>query len=408
VNDGGTERPPPPSAHPERAAAPPPGQALQAASAAWWQLAWWRHALAIVALALVILLRFHPAVTSVEPLGDEQAQEIASQMEASGRSPYLVGSYVYPPSLLRIGAVLRELPLPSPFLPLRGASILGLAIVLWCATAWIGWPPRRRLGLAMLYALLSPGVRQGIEFGNLSFAVGGLILLGLLAWRRAPVGSGLLLGASLLLKPLAPAAWLALLFHRPESGHRHRHWIAAGVAALAAAVPLLADPELGAFLRHGSQSWVLTRTISVHRLLSLAHGPAGATALMLMLLVAVAVIARRRVSDRPQLLALALAGCVTATPVVWNHTLVLTLPLQAMAITLAAARWRSAAPQDLRWRGWESVGIALAVAALTFAEGATGIDDHSIALQVFATLPPALAPAALAAYVLRFHETKVG
>ena len=113
--------------------------------------------------------------------------------------------------------------------------------------------------------------------------------------------------------------------------------------------------------------------------------------------------ARSRVTDREQLLAVALAGCVMVTPLVWNHTLLLTVPLQAMALGLALARWRAASEPERRWRRWEAAGIALAVAALTFAEGATGIDDRGLALQVFATLPPALAPALLAAYVLHFH-----
>jgi hypothetical protein len=353
-------------------------------------------------------------VTSTVPLGDELAQETAFLQQAAGISPYLDGSYVYPPSLIRIGALLRQLPLPSPYMPLRGASILGLAIVVWYSTGRLAWKPWQRLGAAVLYVGLAPGVRQGVEFGNLSFAVGGCIVVALLAWQRAPVGSGLLLGTSLLLKPLAPAALVALFFHRPHRPHRpipggHRHQLAVAVAVIAAALPLLADPEFGAFLRHGSDSWVLERTVSLHRFLALAGFPEGASILSLLLLAGVAAVARARVAEREQLLAVALAGCVMVPPVVWNHTLVLTLPLQAMAVALATQRYRAAAAaggaerRSWGWRGWEATGIALAVTALTFAEGATGIDDRAVALQIFATLPPALAPAILAAYVLRFH-----
>ena len=379
-----------------------PASALAVAFAGWRALPAWQHGLAIALILLASTLRYLPALASAEPLGDELAQETAFQLEASGRSPYLEGNYVYPPSLLRLGAVLHELPLRSPFLPLRCASLLGLAILLWSACAWLAWKPWQRVALAIALALLAPGVRQGVEFGNLTFAVGGLIVPALLVWERLPVASGLLLGASFLLKPLAPAAWVALAFQRPASGHRHH--LAAAVALLAAALPLAADPEIGAFLAHGSHAWVVDRTVSLHRFLSLAHLPQGATFLMLLLLAGVAVVAHLRIRDRPQLLAVALAGCVTVLPVVWNHTLVLTLPLQAMAIALATARYRAAADRDRRWRGWEAAGIGLAIAALTFAEGATGIDDRSVALQVFATLPPALAPASLAAYVLRFHD----
>lgn len=368
--------------------------------AAGQRLAWWRHALAVGAIFAATAIRFYPALGSVEPLGDELAQERAFQQESAGHSPYVDGTYVYPPSLLRIGAALRQLPLASPFLPLRSLALLGLAIVLWSATAWLTARPWQRLGLAISYALLAPGVRQGVELGNLSFAVGGMIVLALLLWDRTPIASGLLFGASLLFKPLAPAALVALFFHRPATGHRHQ--VAVGVA-IAAALPLLADPELGAFLRYGSHSFVVERTVSLHRFFSLAGLPGAASALTLLLLAAVAAVARRFVRDRDQLLAVALAGCVMVTPVVWNHTLVMTLPLQAMALALAISRLREAAPPDRRWRGWELAGIALAVAALTFAEGATGIDDRGVALQIFATLPPALAPALLAAYVLRWH-----
>lgn len=371
--------------------------------AAGRRLAGWQHALAVAAIALAAALRFHGAVGSVEPLGDELAQEKAFLQEAAGHSPYLEGSYVYPPSLLRLGAGLRQLPLASPFLPLRWLSLCGLAILLWSATGWLVRAPWQRLVLALVYVALAPGVRQGIEFGNLSFAVGGMILLGLLVWQRHPIASGLLLGASLLVKPFAPAALVALAFHRPAKGHRHQ--LAVAVAVVAAAVPLLADPELGAFLRHGSHAFVVERTVSLHRFLSLAGLPGAATALTLLLLAVVAAVARRWIRNPDQLLAVALAGCVTVTPVVWNHTLVLTLPLQAMAIALALSRLREAAPQERRWRIWETAAIALAVAALTFAEGATGIDDRGVALQVFATLPPALAPAALAAYLLHFRRS---
>lgn len=372
--------------------------------AAGKRLAWWQHTLAVGAIALAAAIRFHAAVGSAEPLGDELAQEGAFRQQAAGQSPYRAGGYVYPPSLLRFGGALRHLPLPSPFLPLRCLTLFGLGILLWTASAWLARGPWPRLSFSVAYAALAPGVRQGVEFGNLSFAVGGMVVLALLVWRRQPVGSGLLLGASLLVKPLAPAALVAVFFHRPpEKGERHR--LAVAVAVFAAALPLLTDSELGAFLRHASDSWVVERTVSLHRFLALVELPGAASALTLLLLVAVGVVAHRCVHGSERLLAVALAGCVMTTPVVWNHTLVLTLPLQTMAIAIAVDRYRAAADADRRWRGWEAAGIGLAVLALTFAEGATGIDDRGVALQIFATLPPALSPAILAGYVLRSRAT---
>jgi hypothetical protein len=378
--------------------------ALDQASAAWWRLAWWQHALAISAILVAVLVRFYPAVSSAEPLGDELPQERALEVADSGRSPYVDETYPYPPSLLRLGGLLRRLPLRSPFLPLRCATILGLSALLWCSTIWLPWLPWRRACFAVVYAVLAPGVGQGVELGNLSFAIGGMVVVALLSWRRAPVTSGALLGLSLLVKPLAPAALTALFMHRPGRGRKH--WLAAGAAVIIAALPLLADPELGAFLHNGSRSWVISRTASVHRFLALANAPEGNMALMMLLLLLVAVAARWWVTDQPQLVATALAGCVTVTPVVWNHTLVLTLPLQAMAVTIAWSRWRSARGDARRWRRWEATVIALAVAALTFAEGVTGIDDRSVALQLLAVVPTALSPAILAGYVLHFRATR--
>ena len=125
--------------------------------AARQRLAWWQHALGVAAIFAACALRFYPAVTSVDPLGDELAQEVASLQQAAGRSPYLDGGYVYPPSLMRLGALLHQLPLRSPFLPLRCASLAGLAVLLWCATAWLARKPWPRLGLALLFALLFAG-----------------------------------------------------------------------------------------------------------------------------------------------------------------------------------------------------------------------------------------------------------
>ena len=381
---------------------PPVDERALSAESGAARLHWWQHALALSAIAAVIVVRFLPSLESRVPLGDELAQERAFQLEASGLSPYTDGDYVYPPSLLRLDGLLRPLPLRSPYLLLRAASVLGLSLILWCASSWLAWTTWKRFGLTVLYVLFDPGVRQGIEFGNLSFAVGGLILLALLLEERSPVTTGVLLGASLLVKPLAPAAVLTLLFDRTRPGRWH--WLAATVAVLFAGLPLLADPELAAFVTKGSSVWAIDRTVSLHRFLALSDHREAAKLLTIVLLVLVAFVARRFAVDRSTRLAITLAGCVTASPVVWNHTLVLTLPLQAMAFALAVARYRRGSGAARRERRWEVAGIGLAVAALTFAEGATGIDDRGRALQVLATLPPAIAPAALVAYVLRFHR----
>lgn len=359
----------------------------------------WLHVVAVGLLFAALAVRFSGPLSSAVPLGDELAQERAYRELVSGSSPYAHGGYVYPPSLLRIHEGLRALPLPSPFLPLRLGSLLGLSLLLWTATQELRLRPAWRWLLALAFGSFAPGAVQGIEFGNLSFLVGGLIFASLAIWELRPWRSGVLLGSSLLVKPLALGAITALFWHRPA--HRMRHRFAALAAAAFAAALLLPDPEFGAFLARGSSSWELHRSASIYRLLALVGAPEAAPALLFLLLAATAICAWRWVRTARALTALAAAAIVTATPVVWNHTLVLTAPLQAMALALASQRLRAAKIGDRRERWWEVTLVGLGVAALIFGEGVTGIDDRSVALQLFALLPPAVAPAALAAYVLR-------
>ncbi|MEO8274622.1 MAG: glycosyltransferase 87 family protein [Thermoanaerobaculia bacterium] len=396
-------------------AVPAPTPALDLAADAWRNLLPGRHLFGVLLLVVAIGWRFAPSLLNPGPYGDELPHASAIRLAAEGRSPYVGHIFVYPPSTLRIGAALQRLSPGLPFLPMRCLIVCGLVALVWSSAAWLPGSYGRRLGLALLFVLLAPGVRQGIEFGNITFAAGGLLVAALLAWPRAPVLSGLALGASLLLKPLAPAGFMALAAYRgpTEKSPTHRlrrNWVAAGVAAVVAAAALLPDPQLAAFLRQGPAVWSIDRTVSLFRLLHLAQAERFAPLALVALLALVAVVVRRFVHDRLALLAVSVAACVVSTPVVWNHTLVLTLPLQSMALTVAWARYR-AAGRGVRTEEptirplWELVAVALALAALTFGEGATAIDDQAVGLQVLGTLPQALAPILLTIYVLHFRNT---
>jgi hypothetical protein len=145
---------------------------------------------------------------------------------------------------------------------------------------------------------------------------------------------------------------------------------------------------------------VLASTVSPYRFLLLGGAPSPLV-VTLPVLVALAWFDRRRPLSPAELTAVAVVGCVAATPMVWNHTLLLTLPLQAMALATAWRRSRVVSADGRRRALLEPFVVALAVVALHTAEGATGITDRSPALQALATLPPALAPGFLLGYVLR-------
>lgn len=358
----------------------------------------WFHALAVLALAGVLAVRFAPAVLQPTGLVDEDGYVEAAVAVDQGVSPYTVRSYLYPPALAFAGAwVLHHLGLPAMLVAMRLANLLGVATAIWWALAYLPFSPRRRWVVAALYLLVAPAVVQGVRFGNLSLAVSGMVVAGLLIWPRWPLLAGLLLGGSVLVKPLAPVALGALLVHRPTAGG-HRHRVAAGAGLAIAAAGLLAVPGLGRMLVLGSAPELAHRSVSFHRiglLLGLHVSPLWIT-LAIAMVVALAV--RWRSLSPEQLTGLAVAGCLAATPLVWNHTLLVALPLETLAIALVLRRRRAGLSG---WSGrYEPVLVGLAVAALQLAEGATGIDDRGRWLQLFAVLPPALAPGSLAAYLI--------
>lgn len=359
----------------------------------------------VMALGLLLALaaiRFAPALSFPAPLGDELAYDRAFAAAARGDSPYAEASFLYPPVFARAGAWMRQDGPMVPLYVLRAANATGLVGLVWLSVGWLArsWRGKVVAGVAVL--LLSPAVYQGVTLGNVSFLVTALVVAGLSLWPRLPVGSGALLAISLAIKPLAPAAVLALGAHRSAAkGGKHR--LAAAVAVVAGAAAFLVVPGLAEFLERGTHSSVLASTVSPYRFAWLAFGAVSPLVVTVPVLVGLAWMVRRRRYSADELMAIAVTGCIAATPMVWNHTLFLTLPVQAMALATAWRRWRDVAGESRR-RLLELVVVSLAVAALHTAEGATGITDRSAALQAVATLPAALAPALLLGYVLRARD----
>ncbi len=348
------------------------------------------RAIALSVLAVLLLARFAPALFFPAPLGDELAYDHAFAAAAQDESAYAEPGFLYPPIFARAGAVLRRAGPMAPLYGLRAANALGLVTLLACCGRWLPWGWRGRLAAGAAVLLLSPAVYQGVTLGNVSFLVSGLVVVALVVSTRRPALSGALLALSLAIKPLGPAAVVALAAYRPPSlGRRHR--LAAALALALGGLALLAVPGLGAFLERGSHSSVLASTVSPYRFVLLGGFSISPLWISLPVLALVAWFVHRRSLSPDELLATAVVGCIAATPMVWNHTLLLTLPLQAMALATA---WRRRARLEL-------AGVGLAVVALHVAEGATGITDAAAALQAVAALPPAIAPSLLLVYVLR-------
>ncbi len=353
-------------------------------------------------------------MTEREPLVDERFYLAAFHFAADGESPYAKSGFYYPPAFAYAGAaLLGPLGDGGMLVLLRGLNVLSLGFVAWLATAWLGTslasrPWWRGLAVGAAVISLTPGAWLGLLLGNLSFLAMAPVLCALLWWRRRPVIAGLMLGASLAVKPLAPVAILVLFTHRAEGeetrGLRIKKRLAAGLALATGALLFLAPPGLGEMLSQPVEELTQARIVSLHRFLG--HAGLAVDPLWVAVAIALAAVLVARFAGPlgiGQLLCVATAGAALATPLLWNHTLLMTLPLQGAALHLAGSRWRSAPPGERKWRRYELAVVVLCVAALLFVNGG-GVDDRGEALQAVVVAVPSLAPAALAAYVLALTE----
>ena len=387
----------------------PPAR-LEAAFDTWTRQPWPVHGAAILALAALLTLRWWSAVISPELLPDERIYFEAFDAVLAGKSPASVRGYLYFPFLAITGA--RQVAAyGSTFVitQMRLANLLGLAVTAWCALAWCPWSARRKVLVAAGVLSLAPAAHFGMTYGNLSLAVSGLVVGGLLLWPRAPATAGALLGLSIGIKPLAPVAVLALGTHRPRDGGR-RHLAAAAVAVAVAGGLVLGFPYLGDVLSR-AQPDLASRTVSFHRF-PYVFGLRLHPALLLAALGAgTMAFVHRRPLPRRLFLCVALTATLAATPLVWSHTLLMTLPIQVLA--LQTAWWRSAdrlaaGGHEGPFQRLEVFFVLLAVAAIQFSAGATGIDDQALWLQLAGTLPPALAPGILTVYLFLGSSTTDG
>ncbi len=371
-----------------------------------WQsvsLVW--HGLAVLALTLVAMLRWFSWVAYLEPLNDEMVYFGAFRLAAEGLSPFGQQGYLYPPVLALAGGWgLQEFGEVAVIAIVRVANVVGLATITWCSFAWLNWKWTTRLIVGAVFLSISPQVRFSMLFGNLSLAVAGLIILGLLVWHRSPLLAGCLLGVSVAIKQVAPVAIALLFLHRPiRGGHRHQMAGLAGAAIVASLV--LSFPYFGEIPTLGIEDR-LARTVSIHRfahLLGLRYSTVWLSALVA---IVVAFAVRRRKMSQTHFLLFAIASALMATPLVWSHTLIVALPLEVIGLQVAWSRykqgrqrWLAEPSQPANFR-IESIFVVLAVVGIQFSEGASGIYDRSFLLQFLGTIPPALGPIGLCGYVL--------
>jgi hypothetical protein len=321
-------------------------------------------ALLFVALLAAGLLRYADALRR-PLLADDVAVARAIELVQAGRSPYEHARYLYPPPLAEWGArAAARFGLHPTLVALRVAVIAGAALLALLTARLV---LRSRLAVAaaaFAILLLAPWVTSGIELGNPSPLVAGMLTASLLLLPERRATSGAILGVSLAVKPLA-AGGLFVLARSPRA-----RWAALVAVAVAAVTVLLTPAHLGDML-HQDQSLDATAggNVSIHRVIALLLGVAPAPVVSLAV-VGGFVAWAARVDDERALGWIAATASVFALPRVWLHTLSALVPVIAVALSRAPVRAVPGESRDARGRRLLRVaGILLATVGLLVADG---------------------------------------
>jgi hypothetical protein len=362
----------------------------------------WKQAVIVAVQTVLLALLWHAHLLADYPINDELSYTRAIDFVLDGQSPYNYGGYLYPPLLAVVGAGITESYGSPVFLwLLRGLCYVGMAVTVWLAalsTPWRRWYPYATAA----YLALAPAVFFGLVVHNVSLAVAGSSLVALWVWRRRPITSGVLLGLGAVIKPMVFLIPFLLFLHRPKGGGWH-HRLAGGIGIGVTGLLLLLPPYLKEMFSLATRAATIPRSVSIHRLTYLAGWEEGTLWVSGLVALCAVWVVRGAELDWRDFMVVSVAASLMATPVLWSHTLLMALPLQAMALERLYRRWRGGTSLRFEW-----ALVVLAVLALQLSGGATSIDDQGLLLQVSATLPVALAPLVLTLYLRRAGRPVVG
>jgi hypothetical protein len=288
------------------------------------------------------LVRYHAELQADWQLGDEGPYFRAFEHVLAGRSPYLEPQYYYPPGFAWAGAhAVGALGARCTTLLLRLANLAGLVVA--CASAVLWMPARRRARRITAAVLLcaAPPVMVTMTYGNLSGVACGAVLGALVLWRRFPAAGGALLGGSLVLKPVGA---LVLLLSLVRRGGRSLVAVASAVLVAAAGLAIGAS-ELPSMLVLSSAARERSSASIVHVLDCFGLHVSAVLVGAIVAIACVAVVGARPMPWHRVAL-VACSGSVLAAPLVWDHTMVLALPLVVATVAPAVQALRRATRPD--------------------------------------------------------------
>jgi len=360
---------------------------------------------AIFGLMGVVLLRWHTYLLAPGPVFDELKYIEAFRAVADGASPFSVEGFFYPASFAWAGSLaLATMGQTGVVTLMRAANVLGLVATVWLSVKW--WPTSwaRRLVVAAVFLTLAPAIKLALYLGNISFAVIGMMVTALSIWPRHPLVAGLVLGGSVGIKPIAPAAVLTLLTHRPRRGG-YQHVVAGLVGGLSLVLVLLPVSQVLEMSNQTIEGLIYKRSISLYRMLA-EVGLQISPLVVALVITGVAVLLSRRLRmTESDFMCFATTAALLTVPIIWAHTFLLVLPVQVIALMRAADRWRDASNNSgpdshATIRRYEPILVILGVVAIQLSGGAGAFDSQPVTFRVLALAVPYLAAPALTAYIL--------
>ncbi len=374
-------------------------------------LAWKWHLLALALLVSVLAASTVPILTSATPTIDESTYESAFAAVAAGRSPYGTPGYFYPPAFAFAGAkAVAALGASGARLLLRCLNVFGAALTCWLAAAW-WWSPSpsvrarvtERLLVALVLMLVSPCVGAGLASGNFSLVASSWINLALHAAHAWPIVSGVLLGASLVTKPLA--AIVLPILAGAATARRDGRKIAPATVLVAATVclaGLLLLPYFRELLAVKLHSGTFAGTISLLRVAWLLGWDLHQGLLLALMSPLAFAAGRRWATDRVALIAVALAMVMFSSPATWPYTATVFFSVPVMAVSVVRAQFavRPRRASEGRSPLLEPVLVGTLSLAVLFLNGGA-FDRLPAGAQLALLLGQLAAPLLLAAFVLR-------
>ncbi len=376
---------------------------LAATFRSWCREPPWRHGAAILCLALVLVVRWQSVVLWQGAVNDERLYLAAFRLAAAGESPFQLNYNYFPVMAIAGGALQEQIGAVWTLVAMRAVNLLGLATVTWFSLAWLPWTWRVRLAAGAAFLCLAPAVMMGVHWGNLSLAVVGLVTATLFIWRSRPILAGVALAASLVIKPIAPLAVFVLAVHRPPEGGR-RHLLAAMVAGVLTVALVLPFPYLEDMLALGADRRESFRSIALQHVLYCFGLEIGAWPLIAAVAAASFLWVRRRTLPPAYFFAVAATATLLATPIVWNHTMLVALPLEVLALQVAYGRRKALAGAAPVLRRYEMWFVVLLVLAVQFSGGMGGILKWPVWVQGIVKAVPCFTPAILTGYLVRNTE----